>query len=115
MKTRIPNLFSKCSGERDYDLYLAQLMFTGNQKRIIQVCRRIRTYAAQGPGIEAGLFTYTSTNSTRSANSGNTLSPGGSCCEKIESVVVPVLTTGPILGAAKTLTKCNSIMAHSYT
>ena len=58
MKTRIPNLFVKCDGEQDYSLYLARLMLTGNHKRIIQVCRRIRAYAAQAPGVEAGLFTF---------------------------------------------------------
>jgi hypothetical protein len=33
-------------------------MLGGDHKRIILVCRRIRAYAAQGPGAEAGLFTY---------------------------------------------------------
>lgn len=58
MKTRIPNLFSKCDGEQDYHLYLSGLMINGDHERIIQVCRRIRVYAGQGPGLEAGLFTY---------------------------------------------------------
>src|SRR5262245_33067859 len=58
MKTRIPNLLSVCDGEQDYHLYLSRLMLSGEQKNIIQVCRRIRAYAAQGPGVEAGLFTY---------------------------------------------------------
>jgi hypothetical protein len=58
MKTQIPNLFLVCDGEQDYHLYLSRLMSNGDQKRIIQVCRRIRAYAAQGPGVEAGLFTY---------------------------------------------------------
>jgi hypothetical protein len=58
MKTRIPNLFAKCGGEQDYALYLAQLMLKGDYKRIILVCRRARAYAALGPGLEAGLFTY---------------------------------------------------------
>jgi hypothetical protein len=52
------SLFLSCDGEQDYELYLARLMLSGDQKRIIQVCRRIRAYAAQGPGVEAGLFTY---------------------------------------------------------
>lgn len=58
MKNRIPNLFSKPDAERDYSLYLARLMMRGDHERIIQVCRRIRAYAARGPGAEAGLFTY---------------------------------------------------------
>ena len=63
METRIPNLFSKCNfsecnGERDYNLYLSRLMSGGSPERIIQVCRRIRSYASQGPGVKAALFTY---------------------------------------------------------
>lgn len=58
MKSRIPNLFAKCDAEQDYSLYLARSMLDGDQGRIIQVCRRIRAYAAHGPGAEAGLFTY---------------------------------------------------------
>lgn len=58
MKTQIPNLFLVCDGEQDYHLYLSGLMLSGNRERIIQVCRRIRGYAAQGPGVEAALFTY---------------------------------------------------------
>jgi hypothetical protein len=58
MKTRIPNLFLKCDGEQDYHHYLSRMMLDGSPERIIQVCRRIRAYAAQGPGVEAGLFTY---------------------------------------------------------
>lgn len=58
METRIPNLFMACDGERDYCLYLSRLNSVGNHEKVIQVCRRIRNYAAQGPGVEAGLFTY---------------------------------------------------------
>lgn len=58
MKARIPNLFRKCDGEQDYQLYLSRLMLNGDQNRIIQVCRRIRAYAAKGPGMKAGVFTY---------------------------------------------------------
>jgi|GEM_PF-3255550 len=58
MKARIPNLFRKCDGEQDYQLYLSRLMLNGDQNKIIQVCRRIRAYAAKGPGMKAGVFTF---------------------------------------------------------
>jgi hypothetical protein len=58
MKFRVPNLFLAQERGEDYHLYLSNLMLQGNHKRIIQVCRRIRAYAARGPGQEAALFTY---------------------------------------------------------
>jgi hypothetical protein len=41
-----------------YQLYLLRLQTNGLHDRVIAACRRIRSYAARGPGLRAGLFTF---------------------------------------------------------
>src|SRR5688500_6767247 len=59
MEPPIPNL--RAAGEdarRLYSMYLGRLSQHGLHERIATVCPIIRRYAAGGPGVREGLFTY---------------------------------------------------------
>ncbi len=43
---------------RLYQLYLCRLSMSGSHERVVTACRQIRRHATQGPGREAGLFTF---------------------------------------------------------
>ncbi|HQR08407.1 MAG TPA: hypothetical protein PLN21_16375 [Gemmatales bacterium] len=60
MQDRIPNLWLQGNNDavRLYSIFIAQLMIDERHERIIEACRRIRRYAAQGPGAQEGVFTF---------------------------------------------------------
>jgi hypothetical protein len=59
MAARIPDLWRlKEDAARLYQLYLARLQSNLSHERVVSACRQIRRYAARGPGLKRGLFTY---------------------------------------------------------
>lgn len=59
MAERIPDLWrAKEDARQLYSLYLGKLQMNRRHERVVVACRQIRRYAARGPGIEVGLFTF---------------------------------------------------------
>lgn len=57
--TQLPDLWrTRADPDRMYQLYLVRLQMNGLHERVVAACRRIRRYAARGPGRRAGLFTF---------------------------------------------------------
>ena len=56
---QLPDLWKQgADAERLYQLFLARLQANDADELVIDACRRIRRYAARGPGLRAAAFTF---------------------------------------------------------